>query len=57
MHMVATLVVRLKSGEVEEKLTMKHSISGSSRASDMMGMDIQSVEFISEIVSDPLCIT
>ena len=41
MHMVATLIARLKSEEVEETLSMKHSISGSSSASEMIGMAIQ----------------
>ena len=57
MQMVATLGPRMKSEEVEEKLIMKHSMSGSSSASGMIEMDTQPVVLDSEIVSVPLCIT
>ena len=57
MQMVATLAARMKSDETEEKLAMKHSISCSSSASDIIGMDIQFVECVFEMVSDPFCIT
>lgn len=57
MQMVATLGARTMSEEIVEKLTMKHSMSGSSRVSAMMGTDIQSDVLMSEIVSNPLWAT
>ena len=55
MHMVATLgAFRIKSEELEEKLTMKHSRSRSRSESDTMDMETQSEVFDCDIVSDPL---
>lgn len=55
MHMVATLgAFRMKSEEVEVKLTIKHSRSGSLSESDTMDMETHSEVFDCDRVSNPL---
>ena len=55
MHTVATLgAFRMKSVEVEEKFTMKHSRPGSSTESDTMEMEMHSEVLLSDISTDPL---
>ena len=55
MQTVATLgAFRIKSDEVEEKFTMKHSRSGSSTESDTMEIEMHSEVLLSDISNDPL---
>ena len=55
MHIVATLgAFRMKSEELEKKLTMKHSSPDSCTKSDMMDMEIHFEVLDDEITNDPL---
>lgn len=55
MHIVATLgAFRMKSEELEKKLTMKHSWPDSCTKSDMMDMEMHSEVLDDEITNDPL---
>ena len=55
MQIVATLgVFRMKSDEVVENSTIKHSIPCSATESDTIGMEIHSEVLASDITSDPL---
>ena len=55
MQIVATLgVFRMKSDEVVENSTIKHSIPGSATESDTIGMEMHSEVLVSDIRKDPL---
>ena len=55
MQIVATLgAFRMKSDEVVENSTIKHSIPCSARESDTIGMEIHSEVLASDITRDPL---
>ena len=55
MQIVATLgAFRMKSDEVVENSTIKHSIPGSATESDIMGMEMHLEVLASEIIKDPL---
>ena len=57
MQIVAMLGAKVRPETVEENLTIKHSISGSSTVSATMDIDTQPEVCVSDIVMDPLSIT
>ena len=55
MQIVATLgAFRIKSDEVVENSTIKHSIPCSATESDTMGIEMHSEVLVSDIMKDPL---